>query len=358
MPIFNAAIYLPEALHSLKSQTYRPVQVVFFDDCSTDDSVKIVEAWRDENSLLFQSLVISGSLDMNRGPGFARNEAIARSEGELIAHFDADDLMSPQRITEQVALYLENDRDQDLLIGSNFDRFPKESTPYYTTWLNNMDQQDLLLNKYRECTIICPSWMYSRSVFAKMVRIRSECSSSSASLKQNGGFVEASVASLAFYGVSRIPEDLLFFLDHLESGGRLAKVTSVLVTYRHSPGSWALGTTKQDLARIRASYIERMVIKAWQNFSIWGCGKDGRRFSNMLGAESASKLTCFLDVDPNKIGKSYYVKSVKKHVTIKHFSEGSSPMIICVGSKITGGRLEENIRTLNLREGVDYIHFS
>ena len=38
MPLFNAAKYLPEALHSVLGQTYQDFELICVDDCSTDDT--------------------------------------------------------------------------------------------------------------------------------------------------------------------------------------------------------------------------------------------------------------------------------------------------------------------------------
>ncbi len=94
----------------------------------------------------------------------------------------------------------------------------------------------------------------------------------------------------------------------------------------------------------------------WQRFTVWGYGNYGKKFVNRLGKEAASRVVAFCDVDPHKIGMKYYITSCKKHVPIVHFLDAKPPLIICVASKRAVG-LEENIKKLNLREGVDYYHF-
>jgi len=370
VPVHNASVYLKETFASIASQTYRPLEVVLFDDASTDDSLAQCIEWAKAQTEIV--VVVAGS-KKNGGPGFARNRAVRASTGVLLCHFDADDLMLPNRVAKQVALYLDASEAERpfLLIGSNFDRYPSDSTPYYQHWINGLSDEELLLQRFRECTVICPSWLYSRALFDriaaerssnKMSCIASNCSSNSSSDSWVGAFVESSQAILETLNLARVPEDLYFFLDHLELGGRLAKCREELLTYRFTPGSWALGSKKQDLARVRASYFEKMIMnnETWsKGFTCWGYGKDGRKFvSSYLSAECASKLDCFVDVDEKKIGMQYYIKSCKKHVLVKHFSEAVAPMIICVGSKHTQGALEQNIQTLNLREGIDYYHFS
>ena len=164
------------------------------------------------------------------------------------------------------------------------------------------------MQRFRECTIICPSWVYPRALFDRVAswRASEECwategggsvpapapepDAAAPESTLNGkrtecdkkadhyphsqarAFVENSPELLAARGLRRVPEDLYFFLDVLKLGGRLAKVNLPLVTYRYSLGGWALGSRRQDLQRVRAVYLEAELLSspAWERFSIWG----------------------------------------------------------------------------------------
>jgi glycosyltransferase involved in cell wall biosynthesis len=490
VPIYKCARYLEESLECIQRQTYRPLQAVLYDDCSPDDSRLIVEKWLKQNSsreidhreaILVESgtseqitvkyvtieadfTVIFASGGANHGPGYARNRAISLSSGVLLCHFDSDDLMRPQRLERQVQRWKSRGCPVDVMIGCDFDRYPADSTPYYTNWVNSLTDRDMYNQRFRECTIICPSWMYTRNQFNKIASYvattnrhlsnsyddESSTRTSSSSVTEFDrvrGFVESSEHSLATCKVKRIPEDLFFFLDHLLLGGSITKVPEVLLTYRYAEGSWALGTSKQDLAQVRVGYLEDWIHKNsshaaiieskskrkkngrhnggveavhakesglldaadgeitvsehemisiaagtpdavdsdithnklalttiddrsnsvgivprdWSQFSIWGYGKDGKKFISMLKPETAARVTNFIDVDMKKVnGLSYFCESIKKHVPIIHFSEAKPPFVVCVASKRAGDELEQNIRSVpgDLVEGVDYIHFN
>ena len=45
IPMYNAAKFIPQALESLLYQTMRDFEVVVVDDCSTDNSVEVVESF-------------------------------------------------------------------------------------------------------------------------------------------------------------------------------------------------------------------------------------------------------------------------------------------------------------------------
>jgi glycosyltransferase involved in cell wall biosynthesis len=238
IPVYNAGRFIKEALGSVVHQSYRNLEVVVFDDSSDDDSLAVLESFRE----VFSECGIRFRIEKShylapKGPGYARNEAISSSSGEYLCHLDADDYMDSRRIELQLQLALE--KGKDCLVGCNFNRLPSDSTPYYTDWLNSMNDEDLVLQQFRECTVICPSWFMHRQVFDKVANHRSRCGTRA--------FVENDVDKI----LKRIPEDTFFFLDHLQLGGSLSKVPIDLITYRYTPGSWALGTKKEDLQKVR-----------------------------------------------------------------------------------------------------------
>lgn len=344
VPCHNVSIYLEQSLHSIEAQSYRPLEVVIFNDCSIDNTKEIIFEWivKNKNN---DFIIIYGE---NNDPSlsscaFARNSAIIISSGELLAHLDADDYMTSNRIEKQVDLYLKR-KVNDCIIGCNFDRIPLDSTQYYTNWLNYLNEDDLMKQQFRECSIIAPSWMYTRQVYEKI-----------ALLKDNKrAFAES------YPGMNTIPEDLIFFLDHLESGGKIFKVEGdPLITYRYTINSTSSLISNIDLQRIRIEYLQRMILcqEKWTEFTIWGAGKDGKRFLNLLSENISRQVIAFCDVDEKKIGRQYYCQRNRRHIPIISYLDAKAPIIICVASKRTFGELEKNISKLKLQEGVDYYHF-
>ncbi len=97
IPCFNAAHTVATALASARAQTYRPIEIVAIDDCSGDDTLKILEADRGSDLV-----VIAG--ERNRGAAAARNRAIMAASGEYLAFLDADDSWAPEKLARQIAL--------------------------------------------------------------------------------------------------------------------------------------------------------------------------------------------------------------------------------------------------------------
>ena len=88
VPIYNVEPYLRDCLDSIRSQTYRELQVILVDDGSTDGSVAIAEefvAADDRFQLVRQA---------NAGLSAARNTGIPYATGEFLAFVDSDDVLA------------------------------------------------------------------------------------------------------------------------------------------------------------------------------------------------------------------------------------------------------------------------
>lgn len=96
---YNHAKFLPEALESVKNQTYQNIQTIVVDDGSSDNSLEVLAAWIDKNPGVVAKQI---RLNENRGKWYALNRAIEGADGELIALQDADDSSCPSRIERQV----------------------------------------------------------------------------------------------------------------------------------------------------------------------------------------------------------------------------------------------------------------
>jgi glycosyltransferase involved in cell wall biosynthesis len=96
VPAFNAATSIEETLDSVLRQTYENFDVVVDDDGSEDDTAAKVECFaaRDPRITLVRQ--------HQSGIAAARNLAIERSSGELVAPLDADDLWHPRKLELQV----------------------------------------------------------------------------------------------------------------------------------------------------------------------------------------------------------------------------------------------------------------
>lgn len=100
---FNNVRYIREALESAFSQTYRPLEIVVCDDCSTDGSWEvirgIVEAHRGEPGLR----VVIERNDANLGNLGNWERICSLATGDFIVKFDGDDVSGPDRVSRIVS---------------------------------------------------------------------------------------------------------------------------------------------------------------------------------------------------------------------------------------------------------------
>lgn len=91
---YNGARYLKQAFDSVYAQTYQNWEIIFWDNCSTDESADIVKCY-DRKIKYYCG-------DKNIKLYAARNKALEQCTGEYIAFLDCDDLWLPRKLELQV----------------------------------------------------------------------------------------------------------------------------------------------------------------------------------------------------------------------------------------------------------------
>ncbi|KAJ3614884.1 hypothetical protein NHX12_018453 [Muraenolepis orangiensis] len=258
----------------------------------------MMESWKEKFEVKGISMVISGHHSAQpRGVGYAKNQAISQSSGSYLCF-------------------------QDALIGCRVRRVPEGSTERYTRWINSITQDQLVTQVYTSHgpTVIMPTWFCSRDWFSKV-----------------GPFDE---------GGKGVPEDLLFFYQSLRQGGAVARVEQCMLVYRYHERAATHSVLEETIWTLRVDFLQERILSQWERFTIWNAGKQGRKLYRSLISANQKKVRAFCDVDENKIQKGFY--------TYEDSKERPKPRI----PDMTEGVLEENLKSLQLTEGVDYYHFN
>ncbi|KAH7637172.1 UDP-GlcNAc:betaGal beta-1,3-N-acetylglucosaminyltransferase-like protein 1 [Dermatophagoides farinae] len=323
----NSEKYLQECLESIEAQNYDhgQLELSIYDDGSSDRSLDIINSWYNRYRLSNNDgirLIINSNpeKDQPKGVGGAKNRAIAQSNGNYLCFFDSDDIMHADRIMK---------------------RIPENSTQRYMEWVNNLTADQLTKQVYT-CfgpTILMPTWFCTRKCFDKI-----------------GAFDDSDPKG--------VPEDLIFFYKHIYHGGGILRADDVLLTYRYHQEATTFSVTDEAIWNIRLAELEKNVLNKWDRFMIWNAGKEGRRFYRCLSEENRNKVEAFCDVDPKKLAKKFYIyenciKGIKEKpkIPIIHFSNLKPPVVICVKLGLTNGQFEQNLRSMNLHEAIDFVHF-
>lgn len=93
---YNAETTIEQALASAFEQSWRPIEVIIVDDCSTDATYQTLLQWQLKHPELhvFQNPV-------NGGVAVSRNRIIAEAQGEFLVFFDDDDESVSDRLQQQ-----------------------------------------------------------------------------------------------------------------------------------------------------------------------------------------------------------------------------------------------------------------
>lgn len=95
VPNRNGSATIGECLDALMASHYRSFEVIVVDDCSTDDSARIIEA-RPCTLLRFQT---------HRGAGAARNAGAGSARGKALLFIDSDCMVLPDTLSIAAGLY-------------------------------------------------------------------------------------------------------------------------------------------------------------------------------------------------------------------------------------------------------------
>lgn len=100
VPVYNVEKYIGETMDCVRRQSYENWELLLVEDCSTDDTLQVVEAYinrvKDERIRLLRQPV-------NGGAANARNAGVLQARGRFIAYLDSDDLWEPGKLACQLA---------------------------------------------------------------------------------------------------------------------------------------------------------------------------------------------------------------------------------------------------------------
>lgn len=101
---YNAQEYLKEAIDSIYVQTFQDWEIIFIDNCSTDDTKKIVDSY-DERIKYYKT-------EKTIPLGAARNYGIQYCNGEYVAFLDTDDIWLENKLKTQIRMMDDNENFQ------------------------------------------------------------------------------------------------------------------------------------------------------------------------------------------------------------------------------------------------------
>lgn len=317
-PYRDAAATITDAARSVLADMTAEDELVAVDDGSRDEGPELLRSIGDPRIVH----VAAG------GEGIAR--ALARGlevcRGELVARMDADDVSLPGRLAAERRL-LESDPALGA-VGVRIEVFggPAAGLARYVAWQNSLvTPEDHARSIYVESPLCHPSTMFRR-----------------AALDAVGGYRDGPW-----------PEDWDLLLRLHDARFKMAKVPHVLFRWRRTGSS----VTSRDprcaparLEELRATHLARELT----SFGVWGAGKTGRRLARAL-AEKGAKTSFFVDIDPDKIGRTAYgAPIVSAEEGITRASRGTR-LVVAVGAPGAREIVRHRLLAAGIPEGDGFV---
>lgn len=121
MPIYNMAHFMRASLDSILNQTYKNIEVLVMDDCSTDNIANTIIFYDNPRIKYFR-------MEENIGTHAVCNQGLARAEGEFFTTVAADDVLDPQFIEKCLAEFSEHPFTE--LVASQTDFIDEKGEPF------------------------------------------------------------------------------------------------------------------------------------------------------------------------------------------------------------------------------------
>lgn len=328
LPCRNAALTLPEAIASLRAQTFEDFTVAAVDDGSTDATGEILAAWAAADPRV---TVISRPAE---SVTIAANHAIAASLSPLIARMDADDVALPRRFEAQLA-YMRG-HPELAGCGTHVEMFSADEVRSgyrrYERWINAVESPEEVERAVTiESPIANPSMMIKASV-----------------LRALGGYRDVGW-----------PEDYDLVLRVIAAGARLANVPGEpLLRWRVRPDRLSLTAKEYNAAafrRCRVHFLREVFLPSDRPVVVWGAGKVGKPLAREL-IKQGTPVEGFVDLDPRKIGQEIHGAPVWSPAEFGlKLEPGPRPYVLAaVGTPGVRDEIREALDELGFDEIADY----
>lgn len=110
-PSYNQGQFIEATINSVLNQTYKNIEYILLDSCSTDETKNVIEKYRNKITTVI--------CEQDKGQSDAINKGFKLATGEIIAWINSDDILYPDSVERIVEAYTEN-LDGAIFYSSNY----------------------------------------------------------------------------------------------------------------------------------------------------------------------------------------------------------------------------------------------
>ena len=107
IPCYNAQKFIGRCLSTLERQTYKNIEVVVVDDCSSDKSFETISNLKEQLNL---KIIVEKNKE-NLGPSLTRQKGVSISTGDYICFCDSDDWYDDIFVERMLSTLIKNNSD-------------------------------------------------------------------------------------------------------------------------------------------------------------------------------------------------------------------------------------------------------
>jgi glycosyltransferase involved in cell wall biosynthesis len=159
IPAFNAARWIEATLRSALAQTWRRTEIIVVDDGSSDATPHIARRHASTSCKVVTQ--------ENRGAAAARNAALSLAQGDWIQYLDADDLLAPDKVAQQLRRAAD-DACCGSLLSAAWGRFlhtPKCARFQPDSLWTDLAPTEWIVRKFQHNVFMTPgAWLVSRTL--------------------------------------------------------------------------------------------------------------------------------------------------------------------------------------------------
>lgn len=167
MPVYNGLPYVVEAIDSILNQTYQNIEFIVINDASTDNSLQILEKYKNKLTII--------NNEENLGIYGTMNKGIEIATGEYIAIYHADDIYLPTMVEKEVA-FLDTYPDcgavfcSDIFVDKDGKEYERLNLPPEVSGGKPLDYKTIINAEltYKNIFLVCPTCMIRKAVHEKI----------------------------------------------------------------------------------------------------------------------------------------------------------------------------------------------